>query len=189
MGNAQRGVVARVAVLVVGMTVLAGCGSQEDPPVETQSPSSSSSASAPSSSSTTPSDPDGARAITVVKGLEKATNELRLDSTKATGALGAYATDEAYRQRDFSIRKSREAGERYEGKLKVAEASATKVSATRQKVTACTDLSSRKIFDKAGTEIETPHDRLGHVYTVDKSDGSGQDGKWRVTAEKVTTAC
>ncbi|WP_176573020.1 hypothetical protein, partial [Janibacter anophelis] len=157
----------------------------------TSSSSSSSSSTTPSSSasSTTESNPDGATAIEVVKNFEKTTNDLRLDPMKETGALGAYATGQAYKQRTFTIRQSREAGESHRGRITVVEATASRQSATSQEVVACTDVSARRSVDKNGEALPSPFDRLERVYTVEKSDGAQQDGKWRVTAEEATSEC
>lgn len=179
---------AAAAMLACGVT-LSACSDEQTPEESTSSSSSSSSTASSSSSSSTPADPDGARAIAVVKNLEKTTNEIRLDPSMQTGELGAYATGQAYRQRAFDIRQGREEGKRYRGEVKVAEAEATRRSATSQQVVVCTDLTARTVTDKSGKEIELPHDRLERIYTVDKSDGAGQDGKWRVTAEKVKQTC
>lgn len=178
------------AALIAGGVLLAGCGSEPDQPTDTTTTSSSSSSAPPTSSSTTtPTDPLGENAIKVVKNFEKTMNDLQLDPSKETGALGAYATGQAYDQRTYSLRQSREAGERQTGRVKIIEASASKQSATRQRVTVCTDLTDRTITARDGKKVDLPYERLGRVYTVDKSDGAGQDGKWRVTAEEATTAC
>lgn len=181
------------ASLAAALVALAGCGGEDEgtdtTTTDASSSSSSSTSASSSASSTTKSNPDGATAIEVVKNFEKTMNDLQLDPMKETGALGAYATGEAYRQRTFSIRQSREAGERQTGRVRIVEATASRQSATSQRVEACTDLTNRKVTDKDGKEIETPFDRLGRVYTVEKSDGAQQDGKWRVTAEKATSEC
>lgn len=177
-------VAAASAVLACGVA-LSGCSSDEETPPEGASSSGTSS----SSTSSTPTDPDGERAIAVVKNFEKTTNEIRLDPSMQTGELGAYATGQAYKQRTFDIRESRKQGKRYKGNVKVLEAEASKRSATSQQVVVCTDLRERTITDKNGKKIDAPHDRLERIYTVDKSDGETQDGKWRVTTEKVKQTC
>lgn len=182
------------ASLAAALVALAGCGNGEGEGTDTPTASASSSSASsttPSSSttSTTESNPDGATAIEVVKNFEKTTDDLQLDPMKETGALGAYATGQAYKQRTFNIRQSREAGERRTGRVKVMEATASRKSATSQRVEACVDLTARTVTDKNGNEMETPYDRLGRAYTVEKSDGEQQYGRWRVTAEEVTSEC
>lgn len=178
--------------VAAALIALAGCGSDDGEGTDTTSTSSSSSSSATASStstSTTENNPDGATAIEVVKNFEKTTDDLQLDPMKETGALGAYATGQAYKQRTFTIRQSREAGKKYQGRGKVSKLKATKKSATRQQVTACIDLTDRKITDVDGNNVPLDFPRYEQHYTVDKSDGAQQDGKWRVTAERTTTAC
>lgn len=185
----QASVAAASAVLACGVT-LSGCSSDEETPQESASSSSTSSSSASSSSSSsTPTDPDGARAIAVVKNFERTTNEIRLDPSMQSAELGAYATGQAYKQRTFDIRESRKQGERQRGGVKVLDAEASKRSATSQQVVVCTDLTEIRVTDKSGKKIDLPHDRLERIYTVDKSDGETQDGKWRVTTEKVKQTC
>lgn len=181
-------VAAASAVLACGVA-LSGCSSDEETPPEGASSSSTSSSTSSSSSSSTPTDPDGARAIAVVKNFEKTTNEIRLDPSMQTGELGAYATGQAYKQRTFNIRESRQEGERQRGGVKILKAEASKRSATSQQVVVCTDLTEITVTDKNGKKIDLPHERLERIYTVDKSDGETQDGKWRVTTEKVKQTC
>lgn len=183
----KRRVAARVVVTMLACGVTLSACSDAQVPEETTS-SSSSSSSSPSSSSTR-SNPDGARAIAVVKKYTQTSNDLRLDPTMPTGELGAYGTSEAYHQRAFDIRRSREQGKRYRGRVKIVEAEASRRSATSQQVVVCTDLTGTTVTDKNGKEIDLPYDRLERIYTVDKSDGAGEDGKWRVTAEKVKQTC
>ncbi|CAM4179855.1 hypothetical protein [Janibacter anophelis] len=180
------------ASLAAALVTLAGCGGESDgTDTNTSASSSSSSSTTPNSSttSTTDSNPDGATAIKVVKNYEKTSAQLRLKPTKETGALGAYATGQAYKQRTFNIRDDREKGRTYEGSLVIVEATASKKSSTRQRVVACTDLTAVTIKEADGQEIPVKHDRLEHIYTVDKSDGEGQDGKWRVVSESVEGPC
>lgn len=176
-----------VAILACGV-MLSACGIEQTPDT-TASSSSSTPSSSSSSNTSAPTDPDGARAITVVRNYEETTSQLRIDPSIPMGELGAYATGQAYRQRTHDIRQSRARGDRQRGGVKIVEVEASKRSATSQQVVACTDFTDITVTDKNGQEIDLPYDRIERIYTVEKSDEASQDGKWRVTAEKVKQAC
>lgn len=179
---------AAVAMLACGVT-LSACSDEQTPEESTSSSSSSSSTASSSSSSSTPTDPDGARAITVVKNLEKTSDELYRNPKMETGELGAYSTDEAYTQRAQNVENSRSAGEKHSGRAKVLTPEASRRSATSQQVVACIDITGTTIKSKSGKVIEPKYERFERVYTVEKSDGETQDGKWRVTGEEVKETC
>ncbi|MDN5715662.1 MAG: hypothetical protein L0G89_00350 [Janibacter sp.] len=180
-------VTATVAALLACGVGLGACGDDATEP--TTPPSASTSSARTSTSPSTPANPDGARAIAVVRNYEKTSDKLASDPSIPTGELGAYATGQAYDQRTHDIRQSRARGERETGGVKIVEVEASKRSATSQQVVACIDLTGLTVTDKNGKEIDLPYDRVERIYTVEKSDGETQDGKWRVTAEKVKQTC
>lgn len=188
MMNTRRAMSTALALVASGV-LLTGCGSDPDQPTDTAATSSSSSStSSTSSSATTPADPNAARAIQTVKGLEATSDKLYTTPSMSNGEFGAYATGDVFKQRSYSLSQARSAGEEWEGKTKVEVLTVTERSDTRQMVVACLDLTRVFATDSSGQPMDLGK-RYRQEYTVDKSDGPGQDGKWRVSAEKATTEC
>lgn len=178
------------AALVASGYLLSGCGSDEDPAkTATSSSASGTTSSASSSPSTTAANPDGEIAIKVVTNLEKVSGQLYEMPGMRIGELGAYSAGGVFSLRSKAPSEARARGEKRSGAKKLLDLSASKKSSTRQQVVACVDLSDVKVTNKAGEAIELDAQRYKQVYTVEKSDGPTQDGKWRVTAEQVTTSC
>ncbi len=166
---------------------LAGCGSDDAAPPGTSSPGAGTTSASEGSRSAGSN--DGKAAITAVEGLEARTDELRTQRKKLTsddlGSLGEYATETSYDARTRLVRDGAAKGRTITGAVKVTDPSSTRRDASTQIVTACVDLSDRRVVEKDGAEVALMHQRSRTRYTVVK----GDDGGWRVSDEETSGPC